>query len=70
MCDHYDSYYRMTPEEEKASEAARKKEEARVAAFLKKKEDRLVDYSKRFGVTPNQARKEISKIKFVMDRSY
>ena len=68
MCDHYDSYYRMTPAEEKEHEAAQKREAERVAAFRKKREDGLVaDYSARFGVTPNQARKEIRKIQFVME---
>ena len=71
MCDHYDNYYRMTPTEEKEHEAAQKREAERVADFQRKKEAKLIaDYSARFGVTIGQARKEVRKIKFVMDWRY
>lgn len=64
MCDHYDRYYSETPEEARANLIAAKKEAARVAAFRKEKEDKLIaEYSAKFGVTINQARKEVRRIK-------
>ena len=46
MCDHYDSYYRMTPAEEKEHEAAQKREAERVAY---EKEKRIRAFGRKFG---------------------
>lgn len=68
MCDHYDSYYRETPEEALASKLAAEKEAARSIAFQKKRENKLAsDYAKRFGLTHERALREVRRMKFVME---
>lgn len=68
MCDHYDSYYRETPEEARDSKLAAEKEAARKAAYERKRENKLVsDYAKRFGLTHERALREVRRMKFVME---
>lgn len=67
MCDHYDSYYRETPEEARASKIAAKKEAARRAEYEKERELKLArDFQKRFPMNLQDALVEVRKIKFVI----
>lgn len=69
MCDHYDSYYRMTAAEEKEHKAAQKREAERVEKFQREKRLKLAtEYAKEFGMDIHKAYEEVKKIQFVIDR--